>query len=208
MKANLRPDPEDGPERAALRAFLRHWHVAGPPPDIEEELRRTFRRRRSRRRPVAWLALAAGLALLALWQVTPTGRPVPPERPVVVATPRPAPSVPPEPSPVAVGRAEAAAAPASPARLRRVPVPPATESEVIVESGQAGLLVQLGRELQTLRQAEPGGTPPPIETVPADAPEAPIPKMHAAEAPSYRAEWETVAGEWPFIHRFVPGSGR
>jgi hypothetical protein len=62
MKANLRPGPEDGPEREALRAFLRQWHVPGPPPDIEEDLRRTFRRRRSGRRPVVWLALAAGLA--------------------------------------------------------------------------------------------------------------------------------------------------
>jgi len=206
MKANLTPGPEDGPEREALRAFLRRWHVPGPPPGIEEDLRRTFRRRRSRRRPVVWLALAAALALLTLWQVTPTAKPVPPERPVVVASPRPAPSVPPESSPI-VSRGDVAAAPAPLARVVRAPVPP-TEPEVIVEPGQADLLVQLGRELQALRQAEPGGTPPRIETVPADAPVAPIPKMGAAEAQSYRAEWETVASEWPFIHLSVPGSGR
>lgn len=207
MKANLTPDPENGPEREALRAFLRRWHVAGPPPDIEEDLRRTFRRRRSRRRPVVWLALAAGLALLALWQVTPTGRPVPPERPVVVASPRPAPSVPPESSRT-VTRADFAAAPAPPARARRATVLSPTEPEVIVEPGQAELLVQLGRDLQVMRPAEPGTTPPRIETVPADAPEAPIPRMRTTDAPAYRATWETVAGEWPFVHLSIPGSGR
>jgi hypothetical protein len=87
-------------------------------------------------------------------------------------------------------------------------VPSPTEPEVIVEPGQAELLVQLARELRVLRPAEPATTLPRIETVPADAPEAPIPKALLAEAPSYRAEWETVAGEWPFIHRAVPGSGR
>jgi hypothetical protein len=61
MKAKLRPGPEDGPEREALQAFLRQWDVGGPPPDLEEDLRRAFRRRRSGRRPVVWLA--AGRAL-------------------------------------------------------------------------------------------------------------------------------------------------
>jgi hypothetical protein len=207
MKAKPTPGSGDGPEREALRALLRQWHVPGPPPNLEGDLRRTFRRRRSSRRPVVWLVLAAGLALLALSQVLPTGRPVPPERPVVAASPRPAPSAPPETSPT-VGRAEVAAAPVPPARVRRAPVPSPTEPEVIVEPGQAELLVQFGRELRTVQQEARGTTPPPIETVPADAPEAPIPQMPATDAPPYRATWETVAGEWPFVHRSVPDSGR
>ncbi len=207
MKANRTPGPDDAPERDALRAFLREWHVAGPPLDIEEDLRRTFRRRRSQRRPVVWLALAAGLALAALSQVVPARRPATDERPVAVASPRPAPSFPAESRPIVSG-ANVAAAPARPARVRRSPVPGPTDREVIVEPGQAELLVQLGRELQALRPAEPGGPPPGVETLPADALEGPIPKVLAVEAPSYRAEWETVAGEWPFIHRSVPGSGR
>ena len=208
MKANLTPDPEDSPEREALRAFLRHWHVAGPPPDVEEELRRTFRRRRrSVRRPVVWLALAAGLAFVVLSQIVPKGRPLPPERPVAVASPRPAPAVTPESSPI-VSRAGVAATPAAPSRERRPPVRPPDEHEVIVEPGQAELLAQLGRELRTVQQEAPRTTPVLIETVPADAPEAPIPQMPATDAPAYRATWETVEGEWPFVHRSVPASGR
>jgi hypothetical protein len=208
MKANMMPGPEDGPEREALRAFLRQWHVAGPPPDFEEDLRRTFRRRRrSGRRPVVWLALAAGLALVALSQVVPTRRPAPPARRVAEASPRPAPPVPPESGPI-VSRAGVAAVSAPPARVRRAPVPSPTELEVIVEPGQAELLAQLGRELRTVQQEAPGTTPPRIETVPADVPEAPIPQMQATGAPAYRATWETVAGEWPFMHRSVPDSGR
>jgi len=84
MKANLTPGPKDGPEREALRAFLRQWNVGAPPPDLEEDLRRTFRRR-SVRRPAVWLALAAGIALVALSQVVRTQRPAPPARPVVDA---------------------------------------------------------------------------------------------------------------------------
>jgi hypothetical protein len=208
MKANLTPDPEDGPEREALRAFLRHWHVAGPPPDLEEDLRRTFRRRRRWvRQPVVWLALAAGIVLVVLSRAVPTGPPVPAERPAVTASPRPAPSAAPESGPT-VSRADVAAAPAPPARVRRTPVPPATEREVIVEPGQAELLTQLGRELRVVQQEAPRTTSLRIETVPADAPEAPIRHMQATDAPAYRAAWETVEGEWPFVHRAVPGSGR
>jgi len=207
MKANLTPGPEDGPEREALRAFLRQWHVAGPPPDIEEDLRRTFRRRRSGRRPVVWLALAAGLALVALFQAVPTGQLVPPERRTAVASPPPAPSAPPESRPV-VRRADVAAGPTAPPRVRRAPVSSPTEHEVIVEPGQAMLLAQLGRELRFVQQEAAVTTPPRIETVPADAPETPIPQMQATDAPAYRATWKTVAGEWPFVHRSVPDSGR
>jgi hypothetical protein len=208
MKTDLTRGSEDDPEREALRAFLRHWDVAGPPPDLEEDLRRTFRRRRrSGRRPAVWLALAAGLALLALWRATPTGRPVAPERPVAAASPRPVPSARVESSPI-VGRAEPASVPAPPARMRRAAASPPREADVIVEPGQAELLVRLGRELRLLRPAQPATTLPQVETVPADAPEPPFPRVPATDAPAYRATWETVAGEWPLIHRSVPGSGR
>jgi hypothetical protein len=206
MKANLRPDPRDCSEPEVLRAFLRQWHVPGPPSDLEEDLRGTFRRR-SRRRPVTWLALAAGLALVALSQFVLVRRPAPVARPATTASPRPATPVPPEPGPV-LTRPERAAVAASAARGRRVPAPSTTEPEVIVEPSQAELLARLGRELQALRPAEPATALPRIETVPAGAPEAPIPKVLAAEARSYRAEWETVAGEWPLIHRSVAGIGR
>jgi hypothetical protein len=212
MKANMTPGPEDGPEREALRAFLRQWHVAGPPPDLEEDLRRTFRRRRrSGRRPVVWLALAAGLALIALSQVVPTRRPAPPaplQRSAVIAPPPLAPPAPPSSDRGADRTTDLAAVPAPPSRVRRARVPSPTEFEVIVEPGQAELLAQFGRELRTVQQEARGTTPPRIETVPADAPEALIPQMQATDAPAYRATWETVAGEWPFMHRSVPDSGR
>jgi hypothetical protein len=208
MKANLTPGPEDGPEQEALRALLRQWHVSGPPPDIEDDLRRTFRRRREpARRPVVWLALAAGIALVVLSQVVPTRRPAPPEAPVVAASPRPARPTPPESGPT-VSRGDVAAAPVPPARGHRAAVPRAAEREVIVEPGQAELLAQLGRELRTVQQEAPRTTLLRIETVPADATEAAIPQMPATDAPAYRATWETVEGEWPFVHRSVPASGR
>ena len=205
MKANMTPGPEDGPEREVLRAFLRQWHVAGPPPDIEEDLRRTFRRRRrSARRPVVWLALAAGLALFVLSQVVPRGRPAPPERPVVAASPRPAPSAPPESSPI-VSRAGAAAAAAPAFRVRRAPVPSPAAHEVIVEPGQAELLAQLGRRLRDVREAMPGTAVPRVETLPAGAPDLPIEDTRVTDQPPHRNEWQEVAGEWPSVYRSVPG---
>jgi len=208
MKANLTPGPEDGPEREALRAFLRQWNVGAPPPDLEEDLRRTFRRRRrSVRRPAVWLALAAGIALVALSQVVRTQRPAPPARPVVEASPLSAPAAPPESSPV-VGRAERTVAAAPPACVHRARVPAPAAHEVIVEPGQAELLAQLGRELRMVQPEAPRTTALRIETVPSDAQDAPIPQMPTTDALAYRARWETVEGEWPFVHRAVPGSGR
>jgi hypothetical protein len=197
MKANLKPGGEDGPEREALRAFLRHWRVGGPPSDLEEDLRRTFRRRRPGRRPVVWIALA----------VMPRERPVPPGRPAAAVSPRPAPALLPGPGPM-VRQADAAAAPPRPARARRARVVPAREPDVVVEPGQAELLVRLGRELRNVEQVAPGTAPPRVDSVAADAPQTPIPQVPAPGAPAYRATWEAVAGEWPFIHRAVPGSGR
>jgi hypothetical protein len=207
MKAN-RVGREDGPEREALRAFLRQWRVGTPPPDLEEDLRRTFRRRRSGRRPVVWAALAAGIALAVLSLVLPTRRPTAPDRPVAVVSPEPAPTVPPGSSPAVSGTRIAAASNAPRPHGRPAPLRSLTEPEVIVEPGQAQLLRQLGRELRTVQQEAPRTAPLPIETVAADAPEAPVPRMPETDAPAYRVAWETVEGVWPFIHRAVPGSGR
>jgi hypothetical protein len=207
MKAKLRPGPEDGPEREALQAFLRQWDVGGPPPDLEEDLRRAFRRRRSGRRPVVWLALAAGLALVALYQGVSARRPAPAGPSVVVASPHPAPLASPASGPT-VAPPEVPAAPALPTRVRRVPVPSPAEPEVIVEPNQAELLAQLGRELPTVQAEAPATSAPRVEVLPADVPEAPIPQMEPTDVPTYRATWEAVEGEWPFVHRSVPGSGR
>jgi hypothetical protein len=190
-----------------LRSVLRHWQVPGPPPEIEEELRRTFRRRRSSRRRTLWLSLAAGLTLLLVSQIKLTGRPVPPalpERPIAAAS-----APPPSPTTVEPDRTgNLAPASASPVRGHRSPTASPAEAEVIVEPGQAELLVELGRQLRGVRQAAPGTSIPRIEVVPADAPATPIPAVQATDVPQYRGDWETVAGAWPFVHRSVLTSGR
>lgn len=186
--------------------MLRHWRVPGPPPDIEEGLRLAFRRRRPARRRIVWLSLAAGLALAVLSQVVPARPPARPERPAAVASPHPAAPAPAEAARVG-RRAEGTPGPsASPARVRSAPR--LSKRDVIVEPGQADLLVEFGRKLRGMRQAVPGTAMPRIETLPAYAPEAPIPAMGALDLPPYRAEWETVAGEWPLVHLSKPGMGR
>ena len=206
MKTDLTRGSGDDPERERLQSILRDWRVPGPPADLEQDLRRAFRqRRRSSRRPrVVWLSLAAGLALVALSQVVPTGRPVPPERPVAVALPRPAPPAPPESGPI-VSRAGAATAPTPAVRVRRAPVPSPAERDVIVEPGQAELLAQLGRRLRDVREAMPGTAVPRVETLPAGAPDLPIQDTRVTDQPPHRNEWEEVAGEWPSVYRSVPG---
>jgi hypothetical protein len=184
-----------GPED--LRGVLQEWKVPPPPREIEEELRRTFRRRRSHRRPIAWLAVAASLTLLLVYQVGRPWRPTPAvvaERPVLKTPPRP---------PVVVARPlEANAIPEAAARAPRAAVVPLIGGDVIVEPRQAELLAQLARQLQGARQAPPGVSLPRIEAVPA---EAPAPSIWAAQARDavlpYRAHWEKVGDVWPFVHR-------
>jgi hypothetical protein len=207
MRADRKPGSGGVPERESLRSILRHWEVPGPPREIEEELRRTFRRRRSSRRRTLWLSAAAGLTLLVLWQIKPSGRPLPPalpERPIAVASPSP-------PPPTTV-KADGAGNPAppslSPVREHRRPTAAPADAEVIVEPGQAELLAVLGRQLRGVRQAAPGTTTPRIEVVRADAPATPVPTLQATDVPRYRGDWETVAVEWPFVHRSVPTGGR
>ena len=214
MKANLKPGGGDGPGGEELRSFLRHWVVPGPPPEIEEGLRRTFRRRRAKGRPALWipLATAAALALLAVWRIGMKDRPVAPapaERTVAVATPAP-------PAPAAVGPAPPPSAPApgrpyaavSAARPSRRPTPAPPEAEIVVEPGQAQGLAELGRRLRDVLQGVPGTTVPRVETLSAAAATSPIPAVGATDVPVYQAEWGAVAGEWPFVHQSVPTSGR
>ena len=210
MKANLKPGGGDGPGGEELRSFLRHWVVPGPPPEIEEGLRRTFRRRRAKGRPALWipLATAAALALLAVWRVGMKDRPVAPapaERTVAVATPAP-------PAPAAVEPAPPPSAPApgkpSAARPSRRPTPAPREAEIVVEPGQAQGLAELGRRLRDVLQGVPGTTVPRVETLSAAAASSPIPAVGATDVPVYGAEWEAVAGEWPFVQQSVPTSGR
>ncbi|HUL75625.1 MAG TPA: hypothetical protein VL691_00045 [Vicinamibacteria bacterium] len=213
MKTELKS--EDGPEREELRSFLRHWDVPEPPPEIEEELRQTFRRRHAPRRPALRLSLAAAaaLAVLALWWAGTKGRavtPAPPGRPIAAATPLP-------PSPAAVASAVQPAtrsssgikgSSASATGRRRGPSPSPRPAEVVVEPEQARLLADLGRKLRDVRAAAPATSVPRVEVVSADRPPTPILAVVATDVLRYRAGWETVAGEWPSVQRSVPITGR
>src|SRR6185503_15358649 len=79
MKADANHDWDDG-EAAELRAALRGWTVPPPPTEIEDALRREFRRRRPRRPSAVWLSLAAAVVVvtLAAWPLVSSrlgGRP-------------------------------------------------------------------------------------------------------------------------------------
>ena len=102
-------------------------------------------------RRLLWLAVAASLALLLVYQVKRPGRPAPP-----VVAERPALRTPPPPPRVEATRREARATPTlRPERRGHAAAPPA-EGAVIVEPRQAELLAQLARQLQGARQAPPG----------------------------------------------------
>ena len=191
MKADARPDAGDGAEREELRALLRQWQVPGPPPEIEDDLRGEFRHRRSPGRRALWLSLAAGVTLLLTWQLRSVD--VPARRP---ADPPAQPAVGPAPVAAAAERAPASTARSMAvvrARARGPSGPPRPEPEVIVEPAQAELLAEHSRELWGTRQAAPGTT---------------IRQLPEVEVPRYRAEWETVAGEWPAVQQSVSISGR
>ena len=184
-------EPED------LQTILRHWKVPGPPTEIEDDLRRTFRRRRGHRPPLLWLAVAASLALLLVYEVKGPGRPAPP-----VVAERPTLRTPPPPPVVEADRRETRATPDPAARAPRAAVAPPAEGAVIVESRQAELLAQLARQLQGARQAPPGVSVPRIEAVAADAPPPPIQAAQTRDTVlQYRDHWERVGDEWPFVHR-------
>jgi hypothetical protein len=77
------------------------------------------------------------------------------------------------------------------------------EAEVIVEAGQGRLLVELGRKLRNVRPVPETSIPGLVET--SAGPPATIGAGEQADVPAYRGEWETVAGEWPYVHRSRPG---
>jgi hypothetical protein len=183
MKENAKPDWGDGSERDELRAMLRHWPAPATPPEIEDVLRREFRRRRSRRRRALWVPLAVAATLLMAWQMRSLDVPRPPARPEVPVAAAPSPAAPlptVEPDRV-LGQTRALA---EPVRVRRRPIQGPKEPEVIVEPGQAALLAELGRKLSGTRQAIPGTT---------------IPQMPEVEVPRYLEEWQAVAGEWALV---------
>jgi len=199
MKADARTDPGDGPERDELRETLQLWKAPAAPAELEDSLRREFRGRRPRRQAVLWVALAAGLVLLAAWPLIaprlerrPAAMPVPSASAMTataapLALKAPPPGLQPAEAPraaLAVGRPVADQRPA-----RRKPKEPA----VVVEPRQAELLAELGRRGWERTEAGPGAS---------------LPNMPAAEAPAYGAEWEEVTGEWPAVQVVVPRSGR
>lgn len=190
MKADAGPDRDDGAARDELRAMLRHWSAPAAPPEIEHELRRAFRRQRSRGRRAVWLSLAAGLTLLAAWQLRlsdrPSGAPSPPAT-VAVATPAPPAAVSAEPD-----RVSGSAVPAAESvRARRARGRWVREADlaVVVERDQAALLAELSRTVRETRQAAPGTA---------------IPPMPEGDVPRYRDEWQTLAGQSSFVEE--PGA--
>jgi hypothetical protein len=192
MKADARPDGRDDGGREPLRAVLQGWSVPPVPAEIEDALRQEFRGRRPQRwRGLAvWLSLAAGFGLLAVW-------------PLVAARleRRPAAAPAPSSSASASGHASSSVEPpaASPdpstARRTRVGrrVPGLKAPVVVVEPSQAELLAEFGRGAWERPQAPPGAS---------------LSRMPAGDAPTYRAEWEEVAGEWPAVQMVVPTSER
>lgn len=192
--------------RDELRSLLRHWHAPGAPPEIEEKLRRAFRRRRSRRRRLVWLPLAAGLTLLLVAQFERAGRPVPPAPPEAGA-PVTSPALPPPPTKAPERSVTVAKAPA-PRAARHPPSPEvAAEPEVVFEPGQAELLVAFARRLRSVGEAGTGPIPR-AESLSRDAALARTLAAPQTAAPSYRRQWETRTDEWTLVHQSAPFSGR
>ena len=201
-------DPEEtsrsGGVWELLRPILDQWRVPEPPREIEWQLRRTFRQRRraGRRRRQVWVAVAASLTLLAVFLSRRSEDAKPPAVAPAATSPAPlAPMV----TTAAPGRVEVRAASAAASRPRVIPSGATRrpeELEVLVEPGQAELLVQFARGLRGTRQAPPGLSMPRIEVVGADAPAGAIPEVPPTEVPAaHPTEWGTVAGQWPPVHR-------
>ena len=187
MKQDTKLDRGDGPERDELRAQLRRWTVPAAPPQIEDALRREFRRRRSRRRGALWVPLAAAATLIVAWQMRSTDVPhrSPSPHPPVVVLPSPEAPLP-TAEPERVSASTPAVAEAGRTPRRSIPAP--KEPEVVVEPDQAELLAELSRRTWGVRQALPGTT---------------ISAMSEAELPQYRGEWAAVAGV-PGMEQYVP----
>jgi len=161
---------------------------------------------------VAWLALAAALALLAMWPLTRREPATVPARAVARA-----PEAPPRPAAVALPPAEPG--PVVPAATTANPNRRASRAKsgvVIVEPRQAELLARLHEDLQRPRPSSPvfSGAPVavasnvPVAIVPADAAGTPPLAAGVAEVPAYRGNWERVEGAWPPVQRSSPVMGR
>ena len=207
MGLDLKSGSGGGPERETLRSILRQWDAPATPPEIEEELRRTFRRRRARGRRPLWLSLAAALALLLLGRVDSTHR-----RPSA-ASPVPAPqsATPHPPSPPAISLDRPASRPtASVASVHEAPGlkrGPATGA-VVVEPGQRELLVELAERLRSRRQPRTVVSAAAVESVPAGERARSTLEVAPTEVPRYEARWERVADVWPLIQLSPPTLGR
>jgi hypothetical protein len=183
-----------------LRRVLRQWNAPGAPPEIEEQLRQTFRQRRSRRQRTRWLALASGVVVALAGIYGLSGLRLGSRSLVERSAARPSSA----PLPVVAGieptRSESPSQPAAvrPLRAPHLTTPRRrTEPEVIVEPGQAELLRQLAQEWRGARQRPPGVSVPRLEEIrPEDAPPTRFPDARAADVPSHRTIWEPVAGDW------------
>jgi len=209
MKTHLHRSGGEEPGREELREWLRHWDVPAPPAQLEADLREAFRSRRPKHGPALWLTIAAAAVLITVRWIGSRGHavaPVPAWTPVAEGSPPPPPpSVegvrPPAPTTALATIPKAASA--RPALGRRPTVP--RPLEVIVEPGQARLLADLGRRFGELRRTAPAAAVPSTGGTRAAAPST-VPTMGATSVPAYQGEWETVAGEWPYVH--VPRPGR
>jgi hypothetical protein len=173
---------EDDKDDGALRAVLRDLPSEVPPAALEDDLRRTYRRRRRHfGRVLGWAALAASLLAAVGLVMRPGGRP---PAVVVDAPPAPAasaaPAARPVPGPTPAPASSPTDATRSPTALRKhTPLPPV----LVVEPNQAALLRLLARGLEGTRQVPPGA--------PALAAEVPFPDVR----------WEAVGDEWPPVYR-------
>ena len=207
MGLDLKSGSGGGPERETLRSILRQWDAPATPPEIEEELRRTFRRRRARGRRPLWLSLAAALALLLVGQVDWTHR-----RPSAASSvPAPQSATPHPPSPPAISLGRPASRPTSSvASVHEAPGlkrGPATGA-VVVEPGQRELLVELAERLRSRRHPRTVVSAAAVESVPAGERARSTLKVAPTEVPRYEARWERVADVWPLIQLSTPTLGR
>jgi hypothetical protein len=206
---NDRDLPRWGGPPDQLRTILRGWRAPVPPPGIEDDLRRAFRRRRRPARTLALSGLAVAASLVIGLVAVISARQAP-RSPRLVSAPSSPPAV-----PARTGRGDVPARPwpapaarSSPSRVAnggraaRPLTAPRVESVVKVEPGQAALLAQLARSLRRARAAPPAGPPPPPASMPLVARPEGILQAPARDEPQpYRNEWRRIDTEWPFIHR-------
>jgi len=206
MSPNRRADREGGAQLDAWRTLLSEWEVPAVPPELEADLRRTFRQRHAGRRQM-WLPLAAalvvGVAALTAWQMGRRDRTAPSgpvEIPRPSATPAALPEPPPSPDRLAHDTAETAPILPRPRRARSR----GREDMVIVEPGQRELLAALAANLADPQLPSSVLSGAPVDVMRAGAPEAPIPRLVPMEPPRYRSDWERVAGAWPVLQLPTP----